>query len=64
MENIYVMSLDKTGFILSNGKTFEFPFEMEELPTVEKFNEFYQTWKQLIYTDPSKLKKLIEKIKE
>lgn len=46
-----VVEVKEDGFVLSDGRFFEFPIDMnvEELPSVEEMNEYYNHWKDILY---------------
>ena len=58
MDESYVVSLTKDSFKLNDGRIFDFPFDIDDLPTLEEFNEIYQDWKDVV-NDEEKLKKFL-----
>jgi len=58
MDDTYVVTITKDSFILNDGRIFDFPFDIEELPSLEEFNEMYQGWKNVV-NDEDKLKELL-----
>ncbi|RLI55303.1 MAG: hypothetical protein DRP09_10275 [Candidatus Thorarchaeota archaeon] len=58
MDDTYVVTLTKDSFILNDGRVFDFPFDIEELPSLEEFNEMYQGCKDVV-NDEDKLKELL-----
>lgn len=58
MDESCVVSITKTSFTLNDGRIFEFPFELEEVPTLEEFSKIYEGWKTII-NDEDKLEQLL-----
>ncbi|MCG5059159.1 hypothetical protein VB834_20770 [Limnoraphis robusta Tam1] len=47
---VKVIKVTRTEFELSDGRIYEhpLPFEPDEVPTVEEFQEFYDHWKNIL----------------
>lgn len=43
-----VVRVTRTEFELSDGQVFQHVVELDEVPTVEEFQEFYDHWRLLI----------------
>lgn len=43
-----VVRVTRTEFELSDGQVFQHVVELDEVPTVEEFQEFYDRWRTLI----------------
>ena len=43
-----VVRVTRTEFELSDGQVFQHVVELDEVPTVEEFQEFYDHWRALI----------------
>jgi len=41
MSKNYVTKLEKDSFTLDDGRIFDFPFEIDEHPSLEEFNKIY-----------------------
>jgi hypothetical protein len=48
-ENVYVIEVNNDGFKLSDGREYPFPFEIENVPTVEEMNKLYKQWEKTLY---------------
>lgn len=46
-EKRVVIRVTKTEFELDNGRIFEMPIELEEVPTVEEFQKVYDQWSKV-----------------
>lgn len=48
-----VVEVKDDGFVLGDGRFFEFPIDMnvDELPSVEEMNQFYNQWKDIIHVE-------------
>jgi hypothetical protein len=59
----YVISINEKCFTLSDGRVFDFPFELDsqDVPTLEEFNKIYEKWKAVINIE-SKLEEYYEQI--
>ena len=40
----------KDEFELSDGRIYPHPIELEEIPSVEEFQEIYDYWRDLLYS--------------
>ncbi len=58
MSKNYVTKLEKDSFTLDDGRSFDFPFEIDELPSLEDFNKIYKEWEEIV-SDESKLTELL-----
>ena len=58
MSKNYVTKLEKNSFTLDDGRIFDFPFEIDELPSLEDFNKLYEEWEEIV-SDESKLTELL-----
>lgn len=47
-EKRMVVRVTKTEFELDNGRIFEMPFELEEVPDLEDFQRIYDQWSTLL----------------
>lgn len=47
-EKRVVIRVTKTEFELDNGRIFEMPFELEEVPDLEDFQRIYDQWSTLL----------------
>ena len=43
-----IKRITKTEFETSNGEVFQLPFELDEVPTIEEFQEIYDQWFRLL----------------
>jgi hypothetical protein len=46
-EKRVVVRVTETEFELDNGRVFEMPFELEEVPPLEVFQQIYDQWSQV-----------------
>lgn len=42
-----VVRVTSTEFELDNGRIFEMPIELEEIPTLEDFQKIYEQWSKV-----------------
>lgn len=47
-DEVRVVRVTKTEFELSDGRIFPHVVELDEVPTVEEFQEYYDHWKRLL----------------
>lgn len=50
-ENPKVVRLTRTEFELSDGRVYQHVVELDEVPTLEEFQEFYDHWQKLLMLD-------------
>lgn len=44
IKTVKVIKVTKTEFELEDGRTYEHPVELDEVPTVEEFQKIYDEW--------------------
>ena len=44
LKKMKVVKVTKTEFELEDGRVYEHPIELEEIPTLEEFQEIYDEW--------------------
>ena len=44
LKKMKVVKVTKTEFELEDGRVYEHPVELEEIPTLEEFQEIYDEW--------------------
>lgn len=50
-ENPKVVRVTRTEFELSDGRVYQHVVELDEVPTLEEFQEFYDHWQKLLMPD-------------
>ncbi len=48
MEKRMVVRVTSTEFELDNGRVFEMPFELEEVPSLDDFQRIYDKWSSVL----------------
>ena len=46
-ERAMVVKVDKDGFELSDGRVFEHPEPLDDVPSVEEFQKIYDSWREV-----------------
>ena len=47
-DEVRVVRVTKTEFELSDGRIYQHVVELDEVPTIEEFQELYDHWKRLL----------------
>jgi hypothetical protein len=52
MKRAMVTRVTKTEFELDDGRVYQHPFELDEVPTNEEFQRIYDHWRELFEKEP------------
>jgi hypothetical protein len=47
MKRAMVTRVTKTDFELDDGRVYQYPFELDRVPTIEEFQRIYNHWREL-----------------
>ncbi len=48
MKKVTIIRITKTEFEIDDGRIFEHPVELENIPTIKEFQDIYDKWQRIL----------------